>query len=765
MAIRGGDGSIILTTAIDTAGFKKGFGSIKQMAATAAKSFAVIGAAAGAATVAITKMAVSAYADYEQLVGGVETLFKGSADKVMKYANDAFYTSGKSANEFMNLTITFANSLIQGLKGDTERAADLANMAIVDMSDNVNRLGSDVTMVEYAYRGLARQEFRMLDNLKLGYQGTAAEMARLINDSKVMGEGFVATADNVRSISFDKYIEAIHEIQVQLGITGTTSYEATKTIQGSAKMMKSAWQNVLVAISGGGNFDAAINNLVYSVQKYFENIVPVIETALKGVGNLVASIAPLLVKTVARALINAIPSLLVAIYEMIIGLSKGIYQGIIDLFKSSAVETIEAQTSSLEKTVENQNALTEAVEETADAQKKVLANFDTANVLSENTETNLDVVEAVQGATGSGMINTVEQADKEVPAFVRRVIKYLEPLKKPFQDLWLALKPDVAMLTREFNYVKDNVLKPLADYVIEEFSPAIINSTTKAINSLKDTFSVIGEPLKDVFKNDIIPIFKDIGKWIIDIINQTSDSFDYFGEKVKQYKDELTTIIQAIGAIISFVWSIVKPILSAIVEGVGGALKTTIDWFFAAISGLANLFNFFKNIFNAIKSLINGNTDDAVAYFKEALANIANYFISFANAIIAIINNLWTAVFSAIKGAVNAIAALINKIGKIAGKDWNLKWNANAPLIPEIPKYVPKLAKGAVIPPNREFLAVLGDNKNGRNLELPESLMRQIVREEGGGGNITIEAKGNMAQFLRYLDLELKRENKRASVF
>lgn len=404
MAISGGDGSIILTTNVDQTGLKKGLGSMEKTAksssAKIAKSFAVIGAAAATATVAITKMAVDAYADYEQLVGGVETLFKGSAQKVIDYANDAFYTAGKNANEYLDLTITFANSLIQGLGGDTERAADLANMAIVDMSDNVNRLGSDVQMVEYAYRGLARQEYRMLDNLKLGYQGTAAEMARLINDSKVMGEGFVATAENVRSISFDKYIEAIHEIQVQLGIAGTTSYEAAATIQGSAKMMKAAWQNVLSAIAGGGDIDRAINNLVYSIQKYFENIGPVVERSLMGIGQLIEKVAPMLVQNVASALIKSIPSLINAIYQMIIGLAKGIQEGIEALFKGGSGD-IKAQI----KTSVNDN-------------------FSNSNLISSG-ETNEDY-----GTVDSGAGNKI--IDDEIKA-IEKKIKALQKENKQIQ--------------------------------------------------------------------------------------------------------------------------------------------------------------------------------------------------------------------------------------------------------------------------------------------------------------------------------------------
>lgn len=168
MAISGGDGSIVLTTKIDESGLKKGLGSIKNLGATAGKAFLAISAAAGAATVAITKMAVSAYADYEQLVGGVETLFKGSAKKVLDYANDAFFTAGVSANEYMRQVTSFSASLISSTAGDTEKAADIANMALIDISDNVNKMGSSMESVTLAYQGFAKQQYMLLDNLKLG---------------------------------------------------------------------------------------------------------------------------------------------------------------------------------------------------------------------------------------------------------------------------------------------------------------------------------------------------------------------------------------------------------------------------------------------------------------------------------------------------------------------------------------------------------------------------------------------------------------------
>lgn len=172
MAISGGDGSIILTTEVDETGLKKGLGSmsgkIKSFGKGIAKSFAVIGAAAATATIAIAKASVDAFAEYEQLVGGVETLFKGSSKKLIEYANQAYKTAGLSANQYMETVTGFSASLLQSLRGDTEKAADIANQALIDMSDNANKMGTSMQSIQYAYQGFAKQNYTMLDNLKLG---------------------------------------------------------------------------------------------------------------------------------------------------------------------------------------------------------------------------------------------------------------------------------------------------------------------------------------------------------------------------------------------------------------------------------------------------------------------------------------------------------------------------------------------------------------------------------------------------------------------
>lgn len=203
----------------------------------------------GSTLIDVGKQSLQSYAEYEQLVGGVETLFKDSAPVVQEYADNAFKTAQISANDYMETVTSFSASLLQGLNGDTAKAAKIADMAIIDMSDNANKMGTDMSMIEHAYQGFAKQNFTMLDNLKLGYGGSAGEMARLINKTGVMGKAFKATAKNVKEVPFDKMIEAIHKVQVEMGITGTSAKEASGTIEGSTKSMQAAWKNLLRAIA------------------------------------------------------------------------------------------------------------------------------------------------------------------------------------------------------------------------------------------------------------------------------------------------------------------------------------------------------------------------------------------------------------------------------------------------------------------------------------------------------------------------------------
>lgn len=261
--------------------WKKALTKLKPAAAIAVKALAAVTAAAAAAFGAVVKQSITDYSDYEQLVGGVETLFKSSSDKVIAYANNAYKTAGLSANAYMETVTSFSASLLQGLGGDTEAAAVIADQAITDMSDNANKMGTDMEMIQNAYQGFAKQNYTMLDNLKLGYGGTAGEMARLINDSGVLGDTMKVTEQTVNEVSFDKMIEAIHVVQTNMGITGTTAKEASETIQGSVSAMRAAWKNFTTGMADDTqDFDTLVDNVVDSVDTVADNVIPRIQKLL-----------------------------------------------------------------------------------------------------------------------------------------------------------------------------------------------------------------------------------------------------------------------------------------------------------------------------------------------------------------------------------------------------------------------------------------------------------------------------------------------------
>lgn len=244
----------------------------------------------GSAILDIGKQAVTSYADYEQLVGGVETLFKDSAGVVENYANNAYKTSGLSANEYMNTVTSFSASLLQSLGNDTSKSAEYADRAIIDMSDNANKMGTDMSMIQSAYQGFAKQNYTMLDNLKLGYGGTKTEMERLISDANRVKEANGEMAD-LSINSFADITEAIHIIQNEMGITGTTAKEANETISGSINSTKSAWQNLLTGLANGNaDLSGLMKNLVDGVMTTANNILPVVQQVADSVVEMIPEV-------------------------------------------------------------------------------------------------------------------------------------------------------------------------------------------------------------------------------------------------------------------------------------------------------------------------------------------------------------------------------------------------------------------------------------------------------------------------------------------
>lgn len=280
---------------------------IKNKLGVAAKAGVAAVAAVGTATIAIGKTALDAYSNYEQLVGGIDTLFKASSGKMQQYAANAYQTAGVSANRYMEISTSFAAALISSLGGNTEAAADMANTAITDMSDNANKMGTSLETVQEAYMSLSRGNYEMLDSLKLGYGGTKSELERLLSDA----EKFSAAQGKVRDFSVDSYsdiVEAIHIVQDEMGITGTTAEEAATTIEGSVNMAKAAWDNWL---AGLGNEDADMegltSQLVESVAIAGENIIPRVGQIMVSIGQTVAAYAPGVGLYLRNALVSVMP--------------------------------------------------------------------------------------------------------------------------------------------------------------------------------------------------------------------------------------------------------------------------------------------------------------------------------------------------------------------------------------------------------------------------------------------------------------------------
>lgn len=328
------DGSVTIEFNGDTKGLDKdikgisgkvqsGLGKLGSIAGTAMKGVSVAVGAAATAIGGLVTASVNAYAEYEQLVGGVDTLFKNSSQKLQSYADEAYKTAGMSANEYMSTVTSFSASLLQSLGGATEKAADYANQAVIDMSDNANKMGTSMELIQNAYQGFAKQNYTMLDNLKLGYGGTKEEMERLLEDaSKISGIKYDIS-------SFADVTQAIHVMQESMGIAGTTSKEASTTIQGSLISVKGAWENLLVGISSSdADWEKLINNLVETVSTAMDNMLPVVKSALIGVSALVRDLFPSIAAEIPALISEILPELVETGISVVNSLLTGMQQNL-----------------------------------------------------------------------------------------------------------------------------------------------------------------------------------------------------------------------------------------------------------------------------------------------------------------------------------------------------------------------------------------------------------------------------------------------------
>lgn len=600
------DGKVTLDTTLNNKGLLHGIKNIKGALGGLTKTLSIITAAFTALSTSIIKQSVEAYADYQQLTGGVETLFGSAADKVKAYAENAFYTSGLSANEYMETVTSFSASLISSLAGNVEKAAEAANMALVDMSDNANKMGADFALVQNAYQGFAKQNYTMLDNLKLGYGGTKTEMERLIKDANRVKEANGEMA-NLSINRFSDVVEAIHIIQEEMGIAGATAEEAEKTISGSAKMVSASWKNVLAAMSGGGDLDKAINNLVYSISKCFENVAPVVQRAITGLGQLIERIAPQLVQTVASSLIRAIPSLLNAVYQMIIGLAKGIYQGIVALFtggsfKSTVTAQLNDVSAGYSEAAAGAEKLESATEAAGKAAKKSLAGFDELNVLSDNSggsSAGADSGVSVGGGGSAGAVEVEVGVDEQsvstqfqgIFGKIRELIEPLldidiNPLLDSFGRLYESLSGVADLIGGALQWGWDNVLVPLAEWTIEDAAPAAIDLLREALDFLVEVIKALKPLGKWLWDNFLQPIAEWTGGVITDTLSFLADVLDRLSTWIGENQGLVEGFVIVIGSFAA-AWLLVNGAITAWNAAVAiwnsiGVIATAVTTGFAA---------------------------------------------------------------------------------------------------------------------------------------------------------------------------------------
>lgn len=476
----------------------------------------------------VGKQALDSYADYEQLVGGVETLFKESAGIVEGYANNAYKTAGLSANEYMETVTSFSASLLSSLNGDTAKSAKVADMAITDMSDNANKMGTDMSMIQSAYQGFAKQNYTMLDNLKLGYGGTKSEMERLLKDAQKIS-GVKYDISNLNDV-----YNAIHVIQGELGITGTTAKEASTTIQGSVSAMKSAWQNMLTGIADdNADFEGLVGNLIESIGIASENIMPRVKIIIDGIVALLPQLA--------KKIIEHLPEIMDAGSEIITQLIDSLTTFAPDVGYSAFYIIESLLTGILNNLPTIMQAGIELLTELINGISQTLPNLIPVaiNSLITLTTTILDNIDLIINsgielilALAEGLINALPQLIDKIPVIIEKLIMAITNNLPKIVEMGVTLIIKLAV----------GLIKAI---------PQLISKIPQIISSLVRGFANYFSSMHDVGKNLVSGIWEGIknakdwllGKikeWCGNILNGIKAFFGIHSPS-KVFKDEIGT--------------------------------------------------------------------------------------------------------------------------------------------------------------------------------------------------------------------------------
>ena len=599
----------------------------------------------GSAIVDLGKQAVSSAANYEQIIGGVETLFGDSASTVEQYANNAYKTAGLSANQYMETVTGFSASLLQSLGGDTQKAADIGDMAVSDMADNANKFGTSMDSIQNAYQGFAKQNYTMLDNLKLGYGGTKSEMERLLVDAeKISGIHY-----DISSLS-DVY-NAIHVVQQEMGVTGTTAQEAAKTISGSANATKSAWQNVLTAIGTGADLTPLINNLVDSLGNLVNNLSPVVKNVVKGLGtlaagllttvvpNLIQTIPPLIAESVpllTAALQNALDAVLTVLPSVIDALS-GLIPQIVGMLISMLPKLIEVGMKMLVSLVDG---ITRALPQLISMLPKII--IDLVNTLLKGgpqlAKAGLDLILALAVGIVDAIPQLVDMLPQIIEAFVNGIITNLinvieTGIKIIFaliNGLIKAIPSLVMAMPKIIIAIIDALIKALPQIIVSgvQIVGALIQGLFSMYGSLWQTAWDLGMKILQAlweFPGKVLEVGGNIvrGLW-----EGMASSFDWIKNKIAQWVGDVFNFIKQLFGIASpsklFRDEIGANLALGIGEGFSDEMKNVEQ---EMKDALPNSFDVDTNLNNKNNSL-NGSDITSITYFdavnafKDALSDM-----------------------------------------------------------------------------------------------------------------------------------------------
>lgn len=730
----------------------KGIGS---SAIKVGKGLAVAGAAAATAVTALVSKSVGAFADYEQLTGGVETLFGAGGRSVEEYAqsvgksvsdiqgkydslmsaqnvvlenaNKAYMTAGMSANEYMDTVTGFSASLISSLGGDTNKAADYANSALVDMSDNANKMGTDMESIKNAYQGFAKQNYTMLDNLKLGYGGTQEEMKRLLSDAEKL------TGQRYDISSFADITQAIHAIQTQMDITGTTAKEASTTISGSWGSLKAAFQNVLVGLTTGGDmFDQSLDALINTAVTFGQNIIPAIKGALSGIGYLIEGLAPVIGETIPPLINDLAPTLANSAVSLISSLVNGLTQ--------NATQFSECLSNMIIVAVAG---ISTVVPQLLDAASKIVSNLMQGLTNSMPQIVN-GAVTLIEGLV-NGLVNNI-------PLLIMGAVQLVASLANGLiANLPRIIDAGVNLITGIVS-----ASYSMMPQIIQNGMQLVVNLAVGLVRAIPQLIAALPRITGAIVKEFKSVNWFDLG---LQLIKSIWEGIKSIGSEMWNGVKEKT----------SELWGGVKNVVSEKLNNIksaydahGGGLKGAT---FAAIEGVKE---YYRTGYDAINQLTGGKLGEVVNAVGEKMevvkGKFSEAFGNVKNTVMTIFENIKNGITEKISAAVNKVKEIFGSIADKVSEVWGkIKGIIKAPKIVQkgtvsiagVSTPIPKLglewnAKGGIMTRPTAFGYANGKvqmgGEAGAEAILPlrtfwNNLSQYIAESNKGGNTITNEIK------------------------